>query len=100
MAASESWFSLQQMFGLSSLAPPCLQHQRNESPSDVESLEQSGASAADIPTAPAIAQLVGHLGVDNCNNQMVPGLIPGGRVLRIAAVLQIPPPGFEPGPPG
>ena len=28
---------------------------------------------------PAIAQLVEHLTVDTCSNQMVPGLIPGGR---------------------
>ena len=29
---------------------------------------------------PAIAQLVEHLTVDACRNQMVPGLIPGGRM--------------------
>ena len=28
---------------------------------------------------PAIAQLVEHLTVDRCSNQMVPGSIPGGR---------------------
>ena len=28
---------------------------------------------------PAIAQLVEHLTVDTCSNQMVPGSIPGGR---------------------
>ena len=28
---------------------------------------------------PAIAQLVEHLTVDFCSNQMVPGSIPGGR---------------------
>ena len=28
---------------------------------------------------PAIAQLVEHLTVDSCSNQMVPGSIPGGR---------------------
>jgi hypothetical protein len=30
---------------------------------------------------PAIAQLVEHLTVDCCSNQMVPGSIPGGRTL-------------------
>ena len=29
---------------------------------------------------PAIAQLVEHLTVETCSNQMVPGLIPGGRI--------------------
>ena len=29
---------------------------------------------------PAIAQLVEHLTVDRCSNQMVPGSIPGGRI--------------------
>ena len=29
---------------------------------------------------PAIAQLVEHLTVDHCSNQMVPGSIPGGRI--------------------
>ena len=33
---------------------------------------------------PAIAQLVEHLTVDRCSNQMVPGSIPGGRILRDA----------------
>ena len=32
---------------------------------------------------PAIAQLVEHLTVDSCSNQMVPGSIPGGRILRL-----------------
>ena len=32
---------------------------------------------------PAIAQLVEHLTVDSCSNQMVPGSIPGGRMLFI-----------------
>ena len=30
--------------------------------------------------SPAIAQLVEHLTVDLCSNQMVPGSIPGGRI--------------------
>ena len=30
---------------------------------------------------PAIAQLVEHLTVECCSNQMVPGSIPGGRTL-------------------
>ena len=29
---------------------------------------------------PAIAQLVEHLTVESCSNQMVPGSIPGGRI--------------------
>ena len=29
---------------------------------------------------PAIAQLVEHLTVECCSNQMVPGSIPGGRI--------------------
>ena len=32
---------------------------------------------------PAIAQLVEHLTVDRCSNQMVPGSIPGGRILEL-----------------
>ena len=31
------------------------------------------------PCNPAIAQLVEHLTVKDCRNQMVPGSIPGGR---------------------
>ena len=34
---------------------------------------------------PAIAQLVEHLTVDCCSNQMVPGSIPGGRIFSKAA---------------
>jgi hypothetical protein len=33
-----------------------------------------------IGSKPAIAQLVEHLTVDRCSNQMVPGSIPGGRM--------------------
>ena len=32
------------------------------------------------PPSPAIAQLIEHLTVDLCSNQMVPGSIPGGRI--------------------
>ena len=32
---------------------------------------------------PAIAQLVEHLTVECCSNQMVPGSIPGGRILLL-----------------
>ena len=32
---------------------------------------------------PAIAQLVEHLTVEVCSNQMVPGSIPGGRIFEI-----------------
>ena len=34
---------------------------------------------------PAIAQLVEHLTVDLCSNQMVPGSIPGGRIYYYCA---------------
>ena len=34
---------------------------------------------------PAIAQLVEHLTVDMCRNQMVPGSIPGGRMTLFAS---------------
>ena len=33
-----------------------------------------------MESMPAIAQLVEHLTVDSCSNQMVPGSIPGGRI--------------------
>ena len=32
---------------------------------------------------PAIAQLVEHLTVETCSNQMVPGSIPGGRICSL-----------------
>ena len=35
---------------------------------------------------PAIAQLVEHLTVECCSNQMVPGSIPGGRTSRFSAL--------------
>jgi hypothetical protein len=35
---------------------------------------------------PAIAQLVEHLTVDFCSNQMVPGSIPGGRIFPVGEV--------------
>ena len=34
---------------------------------------------------PAIAQLVEHLTVDVCSNQMVPGSIPGGRIFGLGS---------------
>ena len=34
-------------------------------------------------SSPAIAQLVEHLTVENCSNQMVPGSIPGGRIFKV-----------------
>ena len=37
---------------------------------------------ADVDIQPAIAQLVEHLGVVCSSNQMVPGSIPGGRILH------------------
>jgi hypothetical protein len=33
---------------------------------------------------PAVAELVKHLTVECCSNQMVPGSIPGGRILGCA----------------
>jgi hypothetical protein len=36
---------------------------------------------------PAIAQLVEHLTVECCSNQMVPGSIPGGRILECVCAL-------------
>ena len=36
-----------------------------------------------VALKPAIAQLVEHLTVECCSNQMVPGSIPGGRKFRI-----------------
>ena len=38
---------------------------------------------------PAIAQLVEHLTVECCSNQMVPGSIPGGRMLCHAVGLAV-----------
>ena len=37
-----------------------------------------------IANKPAIAQLVEHLTVECCSNQMVPGSIPGGRIISSA----------------
>ena len=39
------------------------------------------ANALALDSKPAIAQLVEHLTVECCSNQMVPGSIPGGRIL-------------------
>jgi hypothetical protein len=36
---------------------------------------------------PAIAQLVEHLTVESCSNQMVPGSIPGGRIFLASCEL-------------
>jgi hypothetical protein len=36
---------------------------------------------------PAIAQLVEHLTVESCSNQMVPGSIPGGRIFLVSCEL-------------
>ena len=38
---------------------------------------------------PAIAQLVEHLTVECCSNQMVPGSIPGGRTFRLVAMVEV-----------
>ena len=43
-----------------------------------------------LPSSPAIAQLVEHLTVDLCSNQMVPGSIPGGRMFAHTWVLAKP----------
>ena len=45
---------------------------------DKQSVEIHGG----IDAKPAIAQLVEHLTVECCSNQMVPGSIPGGRTFR------------------
>ena len=60
-----------------------------------------------VRAAQALAQLVEHLTVDPCSNQMVPGSIPGGRIFAqpTQARTQTKPtaapkkgtPGFEPG---
>lgn len=45
---------------------------------------------------PAIAQLVEHLTVDICSNQMVPGSIPGGRIYsRIRQIFSCVPKSIE-----
>ena len=33
-----------------------------------------------VDVKPVIAQLVGHLIIELCRDQVVPGLIPGGRI--------------------
>ena len=38
---------------------------------------------------PAIAQLVEHLTVERCRNQMVPGSIPGGRIFDMQHLYRI-----------
>ena len=40
-------------------------------------------------STPAIAQLLEHLTVDQCSDQMVPGSIPGGRTLGDALFNQL-----------
>ena len=47
--------------------------------SDTENFPSVQSSHSRI--LPAIAQLVEHLTVECCSNQMVPGSIPGGRIL-------------------
>ena len=42
-------------------------------------------ASSDVCAPPAIAQLVEHLTVECCSNQMVPGSIPGGRIYRTLA---------------
>ena len=44
---------------------------------------------ASSSATPAIAQLVEHLTVDACSDQMVPGSIPGGRMLCHAVGLAV-----------
>ena len=43
--------------------------------------------ARSVASKPAIAQLVEHLTVDSCSNQMVPGSIPGGRIFANSLAL-------------
>ena len=40
-------------------------------------------------STPAIAQLAEHLTVDTCSNQMVPGSIPGGRILTLRCLKEV-----------
>ena len=48
---------------------------------------------------PVIAQLVEHLTVECCSNQMVPASIPGGRIFSFARSPRRAPPPPPPGPP-
>ena len=43
----------------------------------------AGSNLPPFPGKPGIVQLVEHLTVDTCSNQMVPGSIPGGRTLLL-----------------
>ena len=43
-----------------------------------------------LANRPAIAQLVEHLTVECCSNQMVPGSMPGGRIFYCATSLRQP----------
>ena len=47
-------------------------------------------ASSDVCAPPAIAQLVEHLTVECCSNQMVPGSIPGGRIFRPCSLPQQP----------
>ena len=49
----------------------------------------NGRQRAASSATPAIAQLVEHLTVDACSDQMVPGSIPGGRMLCHAVGLAV-----------
>ena len=52
--------------------------QQEVPPSNTAAWVQEASS--DVCAPPAIAQLVEHLTVECCSNQMVPGSIPGGRI--------------------
>ena len=45
----------------------------------------AGILSSGVQDKPAIAQLVEHLTVESCSHQMVPGSIPGRRILLIVA---------------
>ena len=53
----------------------------------VTALSWPGSTFKLLVTSPAIAQLVEHLTVDHCSNQMVPGSIPGGRISSLALAM-------------
>ena len=73
-------------FGRSAVQVPAV-HRRCDAAAH-RVLMRNSKSSTDIQVKPAIAQLVEHLTVDACRNQMVPGSIPGGRMAlacRLAA---------------
>ena len=58
-----------------------IQHEEVSTRMITAELKSSDAVKSTSQVIPAIAQLVEHLTVECCSNQMVPGSIPGGRIL-------------------